>query len=452
MTTSIVRMWAGAWLVCSLMTGSLPAGALPRYDLKPGQVLTYEHDGSSKSEGQTDNYKTTWRLWVVGKNGDGSWRIVARTAMTTLGEQGSSPRDENVSFARFDVRPDGEVPYCPTLGTHIDPSQVFPRLPADEKQAASAWESRDDRDETTIHYQALTAKGAADPATFDFAADRRSFVERIYEGKDHRSFHFDRNRGVVARAEIARSYGSHMQSEGKGTLELTSITEMAPADLAVFRDEMDRYFTAHKQYLAIYRKVEKSGDAAETLLNVARKLLSDARAKVTLPEPSAALDDQLKNHNQFASYQVQGAKRFGKVIGHPAAAWEIKDFEGKTHTLDQYRGKVLVLDFWYRGCGWCMRAMPQVKRIASHYHGRPVAVFGMNNDQKEDDARFVVKEMNLEYPVLRSLDLPKKYGVKGFPTLVVIDQKGNVADIHIGYSPQLFEEVAAVVDRLLGAK
>ena len=113
---------------------------------------------------------------------------------------------------------------------------------------------------------------------------------------------------------------------------------------------------------------------------------------------------------------------------------------------------MLVLDFWYRGCGWCMRAMPQVKEVARHYRGRPVAVFGMNNDRKEEDARFVVEKMALEYPVLRSEELPARYGVTGFPTLVVIDREGKIADVHIGYSDHLFEDVTATVDRLLGSK
>ena len=150
-------------------------------------------------------------------------------------------------------------------------------------------------------------------------------------------------------------------------------------------------------------------------MNKARTVLADARANVTVPEAVTAIDDQLKNHNQFVQHQVDEANRFAKLIGHPAPAWEVKDLEGKTHTLDHYRGKVLVLDFWYRGCGWCMRAMPQVKEIAKHYRGRPVAVFGMNNDRKEEDAKFVVHKMALEYPVLRSDELPGKYGVSGFP-------------------------------------
>ena len=452
MNAPIVRSWSVAWLLAMVATGPLQAGTVPRYDLRPGQVLTYEEEQRFKGEGEDSAYRTTWRLWVVGRNDDGSWRVVARTAMKTLGERGSSGRDEMVTFARFDVRSDGEVPPCPTLGLRVDPSAVFPRLPGDEKQAAAGWEERDDRDDATIRYKPIARKDSGDGATFDFEADRRSFVERFYEGKDHRIFHFDRKRGIVVRAEVARGYGSHMQSEGKGTLELTSVAEMPPAKLAAFREEMDRYFDAHQAYLALYRKVEKSGDQAGTLVNQARKVLADARAKVTLPEPVAALEDELNNHNQFASYQVEGAKRFARVIGHPAPAWEVKDLEGRTHTLDQYRGKVLVLDFWYRGCGWCMRAMPQVKRIAAHYRGRDVAVFGVNNDHNEDDARFVAREMQLDYPVLRSQELPAKYGVQGFPTLIIIDQQGKVADIHVGYSPRLYEEVTAAVDRLVGVK
>jgi thiol-disulfide isomerase/thioredoxin len=452
MTATIGRFWAATGLMAMVGMGSLRAGTVPRYDLKPGQVFTYEEEQNFKDQPRDSGYRTTWRLWVVGRNDDGSWRVVARTTMKSTDAGGSSARErEDVTFARFDLRPDGEVPPCATLGTRVDPSEVFPRLPGDEKQLAAGWEAHDEVDDATTRYKPTAGQGAGD-AAFDFEADRRSFVERFYEGKDHRTFHFDRKRGLVARAEIARGYGSHMKSEGKGTLELKSVEELGPAKLSAFREEMDRYFDAHRAYLALYRKAEISGNEAGTLLNRARSILADARARVTLPEPIAALNDQLNNHNDYAKYQIEGAKRFAKILGHPAPAWEIKDLDGRTHTLEQYRGKVLVLDFWYRGCGWCMRAMPQVKRIAAHYRGRPVAVFGMNNDQDEDDARFVVREMQLDYPVLRSQEMPGKYGVQGFPTLIIIDQQGKVADIHVGYSPQLYEDVTAAVDRLLGAK
>ena len=235
-------------------------------------------------------------------------------------------------------------------------------------------------------------------------------------------------------------------------MELKSTEEVTRAEMMAFIEQMDRYFDAHEAYLVLLRKARTSGAAAEAMLKKGRAILADGRASVKVSEPVAAFDDQLKNHDKFEKHYIDEAKRFAELIGHAAPSWEIKDLEGRTHSLDQYRGKVLVLDFWYRGCGWCMRAMPQVKHVADHYRGRPVAVFGMNNDQKVDDAKFVVEKMELDYPVLRSDETPGKYGVRGFPTLIVIDQEGRVADIHTGYSPRLFENVTAAVDRLLAHK
>ena len=449
MTAANVRMLV-ATVVVSAYASSSSAGGLPTYSPRPGQVLTYEENQSFKGRGENSAYRTTWRIWVLAKNDDGSRRMVVRESMKTLGQSASSvPENEMVTLARIDLFPDGKVPRTPMLGTRINPAHLFPRLPANANEAATTWQAHVDRDDATVRYEPIDQKANDDQLTFEFKADQSSFMEKIYEGKDKRTFRFDRRKGLVTRAEIAREFGSHMNTKGTGTLELKAIDEMDPAKLATFRDEMNLCFETIEAYRKLYRSVPSSGAAAETLLNKARTLLADARAKVTSPEAIAAIDDQLKNHNQFAKYQIDDAKKIAGVLGHPSPTWEVKDLTGRTHTLDQYRGKVLVLDFWYRGCGWCMRAMPQVKEVARHYQGRPVAVLGMNNDRKEEDAKFVVEKMALEYPVLRSDELPGKYGVSGFPTLVVIDQKGNVADVHIGYSGHLFEDVTATIDKLL---
>jgi thiol-disulfide isomerase/thioredoxin len=122
---------------------------------------------------------------------------------------------------------------------------------------------------------------------------------------------------------------------------------------------------------------------------------------------------------------------------------------GSPRSLEACRGKVVVLDFWYRGCAWCIRAMPQVKQIAAHFQGRPVEVFGMNTDRGEADAKFVVDKLALNYPTLKGEGVPEKYGVSGFPTLLVIDQAGVLRDIHVGYSPTLAKNVIASVEKLL---
>jgi thiol-disulfide isomerase/thioredoxin len=454
MTASIVRSWATILLMFVASSSSSSAGTMPTYALNPGQLLTYEENQNLQSKDQESRYKRTLRLWVTGRNDDGSWRVVAREGMKVLSKQPSSSpeREEMVTFARFDLKPDGNVSRSPTLGTRIDPSHVFPRLPRDEKEAAAGWQARDDRDDTTIRYEPLARAEKEKTDAFDFVGDQSSFMEKIYEGKDRRTFHFDRKKGLVTHAEIERAFDAHMNGKGTGTLELSSVEELGLAKLAAFREQMDRYFDAQQAYHELYRAAEKSGGGAEAILKKAYTILTDARAKVTIPEAIAVLDEALKNHDNFAPSQIRDAKRLAELIGHPAPTWEIKDLEGKTQSLEHYRGKVLVLDFWYRGCGWCMRAMPQVKAVASNYRGKPVAVFGMNNDGALDDAKFVVQKMQLEYPVLRSDELPGKYGVTGFPTLIIVDQQGKVADVHVGYSPQLFEEVTTAVDRLLAGK
>src|SRR5690606_37124058 len=133
-----------------------------------------------------------------------------------------------------------------------------------------------------------------------------------------------------------------------------------------------------------------------------------------------------------------------------AADWELQGLDGKTHTLAEYRGKVVVLDFWYRGCGWCIKAMPQLNELTEQFEGRPVAILGMNTDRNEEDARFVCEVMGLKYAtLLRAEEIPGSYGVQAFPTLIIIDPEGTVRYVHVGYSPTLRAEVAKVIEELL---
>ena len=111
-----------------------------------------------------------------------------------------------------------------------------------------------------------------------------------------------------------------------------------------------------------------------------------------------------------------------------------------------------MLDFWYRGCGWCIKAMPQLNALASQFKGRPVAVLGMNTDKNEADAKFVIDAMSLKYATLCADGIPEKYGVRGFPTLIVIDTEGTVRDVHVGYSPTLKTDVAKTIEGLLTKK
>ncbi len=96
--------------------------------------------------------------------------------------------------------------------------------------------------------------------------------------------------------------------------------------------------------------------------------------------------------------------------------------------------------------------MPMINQIAENFKNAPVAVLGMNIDKKKDDALFVADKMKLIYPSLQCGDVYKKYDVTGFPTLFIIDKKGMIRDVHIGYSPDLGEKVTKKINSLLENK
>ncbi len=447
MTATTIRRWCLAWLLTPMVAGAADGGTVPRYDLKPGQVLTYEEDQTFEGRGFESRVRITRRFWILGRNDDGSWRIFAREVIGN-----SRVPFEMTDHARFDLRPDGEVTGRATLAEKIHPAHAFPRLPRDDRELASGWDGANDRDEETIRSRVADRPAVADPRSFDFETIWDSAAHRAQGGEERRSFRFDRERGLVVGAEVVQSVSARVRGKGPGTFKLGSVEWLEPAKRAVLRAEVDRCFAAAEAYLALCHRAETSAADAEGLLKRARSALMELRASVTLPETVALADDQIASHDRQAEALIERAGRFARLIGRPAPAWAIEDLDGVTHTLEAYRGRVLVLDFWYRGCGWCMQAMPQVKRLAADYQGRPVAVLGLSNDKDVADARFVARKMELAYPVLHSEELPGRYGVQAFPTLIIIDPAGMIAEVHVGYSAHLYEDVKEIVDRLLGPK
>jgi len=437
-----------------------PAGAgeaaddLPRYRLKVGQELKYYGTSDFKYENGSLGYKNDWKVWVVRANDDGGWRLVLRSSnrMTQTvngGVQGDGHAD--VTLAYCDLSPDGRIAPNDSLGFRLDPSSIFPRLPKDKDESKDGWQEANPRQDSRTEYKRSGAK-ATDANEWVFVGVCKSPSDRIYLSTSRARYVFDARRGLVTRVETEDSQGYGFNGKGTGTEELTAVEEQDAEWVKTLATESERYFEANKRYKDLLAKAGRDAKGSDALLSQAEKDLKGARERLTLPVLRDQVNEQLKKHARMASYYAEEAKNRAAVLGHDAAEWETKDLDGKPHSLKGYRGKVVVLDFWYRGCGWCVRAMPQVKELADDFKGEPVAVLGMNKDRDEKDARFVAEEMGLNYPTLRAEGLPEKYHVRVFPTLIVIDQEGKVADIHVGYSPTLREEVWRSVKNLLARK
>ena len=133
----------------------------------------------------------------------------------------------------------------------------------------------------------------------------------------------------------------------------------------------------------------------------------------------------------------------------PAPAFKTKDLTGKDLSLEAYKGKVVLLNFWATWCGPCRAEIPDLVDLQKVY-GVGMQVIGMAVDvDDENDLRAVVKDEGINYPVaLASPEVRMAYGgIAALPTLFVINAEGKVVQKHVGlYNPVLYQtEVRALL-------
>jgi len=449
--------------ICIVLTaGNLAlatrAGAdeLPRYRLKPGMVLSYTGRTSLNANGDMFYEDQDTTAWVVRRNSDGSCHVVIRVGNRL--REGAGPGAGNApnqgqqlppmqySLGYFDLFPDGRLGVDSQLGSDVDPAIVFPSLP--DKPAAVEWGRRDASTGQEYGYSSL-GRG---PDGWSFHAERLGPLKRVYTigfGSDYR---FDR--GMVIGAEQHFSQEIGVKTKGSGKLELTGVETKNATWVAAFAQAADRSIAALRAYAKSIQAATKDARNCASLLADAKRKLQAARDATHEPVFREEFDRKLASHDARAKTYMESAERRAAVVGKPLPDWSLRALDGRTHALADYRGQVVVLDFWYRGCGWCIKAMPEINDVAEKFKGRPVAVLGMNTDAKEEDARFVAEVMGLKYPTLLARGISEKIDIKGFPAVILIGPDGVVRDIRYGYLPTLGAELAKEIEGLLprGAK
>jgi thiol-disulfide isomerase/thioredoxin len=439
---SRLSLWLGGALL--LQVG---AGELPRYNLQVGQELVYEGGSQLKYARGTHDSTNRYNVWVVAANPDGSRRVLIRQAVSFPKSAANPVAREDVVLGYCDVFPDGRYERNDSFGLRLNPASVLPQLPRNAAELAKGWVAHNKYMDETTRYRPLPAQ--SDAKAFVFEADRDSTLNPIYGLTFHDVFTFDRTRGLVEKLETTSTQEYGIQGKGLGTLTLKEV-KTHPADwVKRFAAEGAVYFAAGKAYRDATENRSKSLAERKAAIEQAPAGLKAARAKLTLPEWQKQLDRLLADHDLLGKLLLQDVENQVAMLGKPAAEWATTDLDGKPCALKDYRGKVVIMDFWYRGCGWCVRAMPQMKQIAEHFKDKAVVVLGMNTDQDEKDARYVIDKMGLNYPTVKATGIPQKYKVSTFPTLLVVDQGGVLRDVHVGYSPTLREEVVRSVEGLL---
>lgn len=152
------------------------------------------------------------------------------------------------------------------------------------------------------------------------------------------------------------------------------------------------------------------------------------------------------------SFSPFGLAAAGPALPTPAPAWKLKDVEGKTVTSDQFKGKVVVLDFWATWCPPCREEMPALDAFYGKFHGRGVELLGVSVDRSRDRAAVIKVALTVHYPVAILADAETNGFGKpaALPVTCVIDPAGTVRAVMTPDTTPITEEaLARIVTPLL---
>jgi peroxiredoxin len=138
--------------------------------------------------------------------------------------------------------------------------------------------------------------------------------------------------------------------------------------------------------------------------------------------------------------------------GQPAPPLNLVTTSGQPITLANYKGYVLVLDFFATWCTPCREAIPHMNSLSRKYGKQGLQVLGMSVDDTGDkvEVKSFISETKITYPVaITSEDLQADYGLRSVPTLFIISKKGIVAEKYQGYSDEVAKSMEAAIKKLL---
>ena len=131
--------------------------------------------------------------------------------------------------------------------------------------------------------------------------------------------------------------------------------------------------------------------------------------------------------------------------------FSLADLKGKTHTLTDYRGKVVLVNFWASWCRPCVLEMPELTQLKQHMAGLPFEVIAINVGERKNRVTHFVKRINFNLPVL--LDISSKafneWNIKIMPGSFLIDASGIVRYRVSGNPGWDNEQTLSIIEQLI---
>ncbi len=138
------------------------------------------------------------------------------------------------------------------------------------------------------------------------------------------------------------------------------------------------------------------------------------------------------------------------LVGKPAPAFTLRSFDGTLLKTTDYRGRVVIVNFWASWCyPACYEEAPELQRAWERYRARNVVILGVNIQDRESAARQFIRQLGLTFPSGSDPTgaISISYGVYGVPETFILDRQGRIVYKHVGAITE--QVIADKVDPLL---
>lgn len=151
----------------------------------------------------------------------------------------------------------------------------------------------------------------------------------------------------------------------------------------------------------------------------------------------------------MARFEEQEAK-LQESIGQPFAKFSLVDYDGKEVSSNDLKGKITVINFWFKECKPCIMEMPELNKLVRDYKDNAnVQFLGFSTTAKDRLPSFFEKH-SFEYRIIPDSDIYAiANGITSYPTNIVLDQDGNIRFIRSGYASGVVDTIKENIEELL---
>ena len=139
------------------------------------------------------------------------------------------------------------------------------------------------------------------------------------------------------------------------------------------------------------------------------------------------------------------------VVEGPAPDFTLKAANGENIKLSEFRGDVVMINFWASWCAPCRQEMPLLDKLYAKYSPMGFTLLGVNVEEDPAQARRLLEEIPVRFPILFDTrnEVSRLYQVEAMPSTVLVDRDGRLRFLHKGYLPGYEKKYEAEVKALV---